>query len=311
MLKQIEEKDEYGNKTTYTVDENGVKQGSFEFCFYDGSGYGKGTYKDGKKDGVCEVYHENGQLAYSYTYEDGAKEGEARSYYPNGQLKDIYIYKGGNLVDTIESYYEDGTQKKKTFPSIEGSMVEEYHENGRVSKRCYYRDGKPDGPCETYDYYGESGGKIVYDHGRMLKDPDEVAAYLKKWQMRRKEVEEKQFAEEKRQAEEKERHAEEVKRAMAIGGLKGQLELLADPAFRKSVGKAKTPERQAKAEEIVEVRRARTLLSRAAKKALDEGDKKLFSEIEKVARPYALHNRRIELEFQNKRAERRSKRGRG
>jgi hypothetical protein len=96
-----------------------------------------------------------------------------------------------------------------------------------------------------------------------------------------------------------------------IGNLKGQLEMLSDPVFRKPIGPARTPERQAKAEEIIGVRRARTLLARAAQKADAEGDKKLMSEIEKLARPYALHKRRIELEAQKKRAERRAKAGRG
>ena len=315
MLKRIEKKDEYGHTIICTVDENGVEQGAYEehWCdnlekgtFKDGKKEGpyefsyangvtgRGTYKDGKQDGLVEGFYENGQLKYRYHYKDGRLEGEAEEYYSNGQLMRRELYKeGDDDAELLEEYYENGQATTRFIQDDDAGdvIVEKYYEDGKISERYYMRDGKLDGPDEFYDRDGKLEDRSIYIYG-VYSEGKSVESYLEKWQKARE--------------ERKEKHEKELKRAEAIGGLRGQLKLLSDPAFRKQIGKARTPERQAKAEEIVEVRRARTLLSRAANKAIGDGDKELFSEIEKVAKPYALHHRRIELEFKKKRAERRS-----
>jgi len=214
------------------------------------------------------------------------------TYYESGQLRERIVFKDGKINGLYESYYE----------------------NGQLENRHYCIKNSPDGLYEQYSKDGRLQTKEVFARGVRLEG-ERAEEYLDIWRARMEEEEKARVLEEKRRAEEKQeeekRQAEEKRRIEAVGNLKGRLEMLSDPEFRKQIGKARTPERQAKAEEIVEVRRARTLLSRAANKALDDGDKELFAEIEKVARPYALNNRRIQLEFRNKRAERRAKKDRG
>ena len=338
MLKQVKKKDSKGNTIIYTVDKKGVKQGPyeehwenggvekgtfkdgkkegpFERVFADG-GIGKGTYRKGKAEGLFEEYHKNGQLAARCYFKNGKDDGLYESYYENGQLSVRTNYKDGKEDGLYEQYDANGRlQGKVTFKMGEWhGLCEEYYENGRLKHKGVYIDGYKEGVWEYYSESGKLTEKKAFHMGRPLEGKEEEIA-LFMWQVQQGQIEGQRDAEAKRHEEEAKRHEEEAKgqeekvsRAEAIGGLKGQLKMLSDPAFRKPVGPARTPERQAKAEEIVEVRRARTLLSRAANKALDEGDRKLFSEIEEVARPYALHNRRIELEFRKKRAERRLER---
>jgi len=326
MLKQVEKKDENGNTIICTVDENGMGQGPFEKHFKNGN-IGRGSYKDGNWDGPYEEYYSNGQICAKATFKNGDAEGPYEVYYISGQIKvkgayknDYsagpweYYYENGQLEakgnnDTYkegpwEYYYENGQLRAKGelhYNYMEG-LWEHYYLNGQLQEKGIYSNGEPAEILEAYDHSGKLIQPDIYSDGTKKVEKEKLLKF-RNWQLKEERLAEKEV--------EKKQHEEDIKRAEAIGGLKGQLKMLSDPAFRKPIGKARTPERQTKAKEIVEVRRARTLLSRAAKKALDKGDQKLFSAIEEVARPYALHNRRIELEFRKKRTERRTKKGRG
>ena len=59
----------------------------------------KGSYKDGKWDGIHEKYYENGQLESKENYKDGKKDGIHEKYYENGQLKKKGNYKDGKIID--------------------------------------------------------------------------------------------------------------------------------------------------------------------------------------------------------------------
>jgi antitoxin component YwqK of YwqJK toxin-antitoxin module len=62
----------------------------------------KGTYKDGKRDGLWVYYWDNGHLYIKDTYKDGKKDGPRLRYHENGQLAQKGTYKDGNsCVATI------------------------------------------------------------------------------------------------------------------------------------------------------------------------------------------------------------------
>ena len=309
ILKQIEKKDDSGNTIICTIDEDGVEQGAYEIRFVnrsqeDDAIFERGTYKDGKKEGPFETHFEDGSIGRG-TFKNDKMEGSYELYDKSGQLMIKGIYKD-SYEEGIWEYYHDNGKLMSKGPYNRGCLTktwEYYYENGQLMEKCSYNIfGDLDKILEAYDHTGKPIKPDIYREGTEQIESEKLSNFeiwrLKEARLAEKEVEKKQ-------------REEAVNRAEAIGGLKGQLKMLSDPEFRKPIGKARTLERQAKAEEIVEVRRARTLLSRAANKALDQGDKRLFSEIEEVAKPYALHNRRIELEFKKKRAERRTKKGRG
>ena len=100
----------------YIVDENGKEQGPCEVYHDNGQLYVKCTCKDGKEDGPCEGYYENGHLAVKCTYKDGKYDGPYERYYDNGQLWVKCVYKMGEELEgkEAEEYLKEWTKKRIT-----------------------------------------------------------------------------------------------------------------------------------------------------------------------------------------------------
>ena len=65
-------------------------------------------YRDGKLEGECKWWYENGQLEEQAFYRDGKLEGEYKWWYENGQLKMQAFYRNGKLEGECKSWYENG-----------------------------------------------------------------------------------------------------------------------------------------------------------------------------------------------------------
>jgi hypothetical protein len=113
---------------TDLVERNGITYKKFSNKPYSGSVEGadelslsvKGTYRNGKRDGLWEAYWDNGQLRYIRTYKNGVSVGDRESYYKNGKL-------------WMKGTYKDGKKD---------GVVEWYHENGRLVKKFTYKNGE-------------------------------------------------------------------------------------------------------------------------------------------------------------------------
>ncbi len=92
----------------------GISNGIEERYREDGSLIQKGYNKNGKRIGVWEMFHPNGQLQLRSTYnDDGKQDGESISYYSTGKEKGKDIYKNGfyqknKTNDKITEYYNQG-----------------------------------------------------------------------------------------------------------------------------------------------------------------------------------------------------------
>jgi len=100
------------------------------------------TYKDGKREGLFKVYHENGQLKKKTTWKDGELDGIAEEYNEKGQKIRQGSYKNGKKHggfvegydwDLMVGYYKDGQRE---------GQWESYSEDGRLKRKCYYVNGK-------------------------------------------------------------------------------------------------------------------------------------------------------------------------
>ncbi len=92
---------------------DGVKEGLWEVYWENGQLREKGSYKEGKEHGILEYYYENGQLDSKGSYKDGELDGLLEFYYENGQLASKGSYKGGNRNGPHEYYHENGELKSK------------------------------------------------------------------------------------------------------------------------------------------------------------------------------------------------------
>lgn len=91
-------------KESYFVDENGNKQGPYEFRYKNGMLWYRYVYKDDIENGLYEEYYNNGQLLCKCEFKNGQKDGVYEGYYRNGLLWKKCYYKDDNLDGHYEQY---------------------------------------------------------------------------------------------------------------------------------------------------------------------------------------------------------------
>ena len=89
--------------------DGGKRHGLSEWFHDNGQLFSKRNYKDGKlEDGLYEYYHANGQLESKIDSKDGVVEGLYESYHSDGQLQTKVCYKNGERTDM--SYCDNPTK---------------------------------------------------------------------------------------------------------------------------------------------------------------------------------------------------------
>lgn len=129
--------------------ENGELQAEFSFN------------KEGKKDGLCRSYYNNGRVRSDFLYKEGVKEGVSKNYYKEGGVSSEITYKDGKKNGPYIKYYKSGVKY----------TLSHYKNNQLDSTRVIYtRGGKP----KSEMMY--SGGRVVPGTKRFkpngeLRDP--------------------------------------------------------------------------------------------------------------------------------------------
>jgi antitoxin component YwqK of YwqJK toxin-antitoxin module len=69
----------------------------------------QGYFKDGEKDGECNMFNPTGELFSHGYYKEGRKEGEWKTWDPSGKILQKQIhYKDGNYNGEFKEWDEDG-----------------------------------------------------------------------------------------------------------------------------------------------------------------------------------------------------------
>ena len=128
---------------TYEINSTTPFTGSSIDYYSNGQLESRGTFKDGKMDGLLETYHENGQLRERRNYKDGKFDGLSESFYRNGQLESRENYKEGKKEGLHMSYPYGNSQLgwKGNYKNGEQDGLQEYFWNGRLLKSYEYKDG--------------------------------------------------------------------------------------------------------------------------------------------------------------------------
>ncbi len=136
-------------ETTYTVDENGQKNGAYE------------------------EYYQDGQLAVKCALKNDKLDGPYESFYPDGRLEKKCAFKNGELNGAYESYnpltkrlLEKGTYKS----GKKEGLWEKYRLDGSLLTKCVYKDGKLNGLYEEYNENGELMEKGAYINGEFVPE---------------------------------------------------------------------------------------------------------------------------------------------
>lgn len=144
-VKTVEEVDESGFKSVYTLDKE-TEQKSGPMRLYDDQGklVEEANYKNDQLDGLRVLYNEAGDTANVETYLNGKFEGPYRSYHEGG--KQIKI--SGNYVNNAMSgkwykFYSGGQKKEVvTFAdNQENGPFQEWFEDGTLAAEGSYKSG--------------------------------------------------------------------------------------------------------------------------------------------------------------------------
>ena len=103
----------------------------------------KTAFKNGRKNGLEELFHQDGKLASRIRYKDGVKDGPLEAYWPSGQLYTRVSYIAGK----------------------ESGLYERFYSNGQLMIRQNYEDGVLHGVFEDFNQNGDLIQTAVYEKG--------------------------------------------------------------------------------------------------------------------------------------------------
>ncbi len=169
-------KDEKGGiSSVYTIRKaDGLQHGIYK-KFIDGKLSESGSFKEGKQDGVRQLFFENGKTEVEETYLNGNIIAQ-KTFYKNGQLKSEGQYdKALTMSGEWIYYYQNGNKKEivNFKNSIEDGSFKEFHENGNLKAEGTYipfsfgeeTEGLEQGELKEYDESGKLVTKKYCENG--------------------------------------------------------------------------------------------------------------------------------------------------
>ena len=126
--------------------------GTCKSYFQDGTTSGKGSYKDGLKDGLWEWYWENGHTSLIINYKKGKLHGDYFNYRIDGRLMYKREYKNGEPYGQHIRYYLDIYSSTTEYTPKPRTTVL-FDENGEIVYRKWFdKNGvETESPHSEYD----------------------------------------------------------------------------------------------------------------------------------------------------------------
>jgi len=120
-----------------------------EFITYHENGNVEKKYKlkNGKKEGLCEVYYASGKLKGNLYFQNDLQTGKTEYYYPSGKLREIQYFEKGKRIDWDTTY----------------------HENGAFQLISKYENGKLQGDQFRYDTLNQLTDHAVFNQDTLVK----------------------------------------------------------------------------------------------------------------------------------------------
>lgn len=166
----VEEVDELGYRTVYTIDpETKLKEGKLEQ--YDDQGQLTETayYEDGELEGIRIIFAETGDTAIVENYRDGLFEGTYRTYYEGSkQIKNQGTYHDNRMSGSWYKYHSNGQMAEEvTFAdNAENGPFKEWFEDGTLAAEGTYLNGDNEhGLLRVYNEDGSLNRLMDCDKG--------------------------------------------------------------------------------------------------------------------------------------------------
>ena len=149
------------------IKESNEENGPFE-KFYKHRNSGllkeKGNYKNGNLDGDWQDYYENGQERTKGNYIEGIPFGLWEYFTEEGLLRRKTTYnKKGSEEGYFENYHMNGKIRSRGFYKNQqyDGLWELFYQNGQISQRGNFKDGERVG---RWEYFHESGVSLDPDY---------------------------------------------------------------------------------------------------------------------------------------------------
>lgn len=151
----------------------GKQNGLFQLYTEDGILIDNALFKNGERDGITEqFYSDTGKIRVSVNYKNGILDGEYREYYENEKIKFVGNYKE-NLQDGEWKFYlEKGNlQSIVNYKAGElNGLKEDYYENGNLWTRQEFKNNIQEGIYEVYYEDGTPQLKIKIKAGYIIEE---------------------------------------------------------------------------------------------------------------------------------------------
>jgi antitoxin component YwqK of YwqJK toxin-antitoxin module len=128
--------------------------------------------KEGKMDGIREWFDKQWNIKARIPFKEGKEDGIAEWFDEQGNISKTYVWKDGKLIEETKpkltphiKYHNNGNVWIKGQLNSSGQregLWEFFYENGNISMRTSYKEGKIDGIVESFYENGNIHWRISY-----------------------------------------------------------------------------------------------------------------------------------------------------
>ena len=141
-----------------------LEDGPYEINWPNGNLMERGTFKDGKLEGLFEFFfiNQKGMLYERYSLEEGKCEGTHETFFQNGNLKFLSECINNEFQNISKSYYSDGSIN---------CIMEVSYSKPHGTRECYFLNGSLRFLGNSYEGHMEGDQKSFDPQGRLyVKD---------------------------------------------------------------------------------------------------------------------------------------------
>ncbi len=148
---------------------NGVKDGSFEKFYFDGSCEYQAFYVDGKLEGKEVMFDKDGGIVYEANYKNGLKDGPYSTYHSKGMLKEKGAFKN-DLWEGEWLYYDENGMivGDATFTGGTGAL-HAYNENGNLVLSTEYVANVKNGKEISFANNGDTLKEVIFENNKIVE----------------------------------------------------------------------------------------------------------------------------------------------
>jgi len=147
---------------------DGVRHGVWTTELYEGGSI-VGRYEAGKKHGEWKTTAANGRLTLRQFFESGRRFGTWEGWYASGAKRLKGSFDNGRKTGTWLTWFQSGKMRSRSVHGGDHSLVENFHENGKIASKYGTRHNARHGAYESRYENGQlrSRGRYIADrkHG--------------------------------------------------------------------------------------------------------------------------------------------------